>query len=302
MSNRSRFIFYFLSIYVLIQFLWWSYLLYDNSRTINALGGNSRHSEIFMIVGEGLVFFVILTAGILVLYSNFRRRERKAKAEQNFMLAIAHELRTPLASTRLMLQTIRKRDVSQPQKESLIDAALSENRRLTSLTENILITSQLEGHATQFVKHPVDVAAVVRDVEHSARNTFGTEHVIVCDMPEELFALADESALSLVISNLMENACKYSSPGSEVVLKAQVSDKELVLSVSDQGDSIPVEEKQRIFEKFYRIGEEKTRKTKGSGLGLYITKLIVKWHGGEIVVKDNQPKGTKFVVRLPLQQ
>ena len=302
MSNRTRFIFYFLSIYVLIQFSWWSYLLYDNSRTINALGGSSRHSEIFMIVGEGLVFFVILTAGILVLYSNFKRRERKAKAEQNFMLAIAHELKTPLASTRLMLQTIRKRDVSQNQKESLIDAALSENRRLASLTENILVTSQLEGSAAQFSKHPVNIAEVVKEVEHSARNTFGTKHTLTSKVPTELFALADESALSLVISNLMENACKYAEPGTEVHVEAFEDVDQVVIVVSDQGAGIPEDEKQHIFKKFYRIGEEKTRKTKGSGLGLYITRLIVKWHDGHISVEDNQPKGTKFVVRLPLQE
>ena len=277
-------------------------MLYDNSRTINALGGNSRHSEIFMIVGEGLVFFVILTAGIMVLYSNFKRRERKAKSEQNFMLAIAHELKTPLASTRLMLQTIRKRDVSQDQKESLIDAALTENRRLTSLTENILITSQLEGSASQFSKHPVNIGEVIREVEHSALNTFGTQHRIECNVPDELLALADETALSLVLSNLMENACKYSEPMSRVTVEAYHSDDEVVITVSDEGQGIPAEEKPHVFDKFYRIGEEQVRKTKGSGLGLYITKLIVRWHDGTITVEDNQPKGTKFVVRLPLQE
>ncbi|NNE55006.1 MAG: hypothetical protein HKN32_03225 [Flavobacteriales bacterium] len=302
MKRSTRFIFFGLSAYVVIQFLWWAILLVSYDKEIREFSGSSEHSNLVMIIGEGTVFFTLLIAGIVIIYYNLSKASKAARADRNFMLAITHELKTPLASNRLMLQTIREKDLPTQKRNEILDAAILENQRLSGLTDNILLAAQMERTNRSLSKFPVNLSTLTEELVKYSSKTFAREHSIHTKIEEDVYVMGDETSLQILTSNLLENACKYSEKHTEIVLELSQSEHETILKMLDQGVGIPAEESRSVFRKFYRIGDENTRQAKGSGLGLYISQLIVKWHGGEITTKPNKPTGSIFTVKIPIEK
>lgn len=252
----------------------------------------------YMIVGEGIVFVISMAIGVWLINRGYNKEVTAAQQRRNFLLSITHELKSPLASIRLILETFRKRKLTEEQADKLTRNGLTETERLTTLVNDLLLSAKLE---TVYEPHleSTDLAKLVRDILQKLRDKY----------PKVTFSLrednhipaieADRLGLTSVILNLLENAVKYTpdSPKIEVVLD-RVEDI-VSLAVADNGIGISDRDKRQIFEKFYRVGNEDTRRTKGTGLGLFIVKEIVKSHEGQISVLDNQPKGTIFRIQLP---
>ncbi len=257
-----------------------------------------RHSRTRQYLGEGATFLLVILIGAAVVYSSYRRSLRLGRQQNNFILAVTHELKSPIAGIKLNLQTLERRELERSQQQQLLHRSINEANRLNDLCNNMLVVSQLEGRQYKRTSEKVDFSQLVEDTVHDYATRYpGRVH---CELAEDLKLQGDRLLLQMAISNLLENAIKYSAAGTPVsVTLTQKTDGAVRLCVADAGIGIPDAEKQRVFGKFYRVGAESTRKTKGTGLGLYLTQHIVWQQGGKIVVRDNLPQGAIFEMQLP---
>lgn len=283
--RKALFLFYFLFFYAMAQLVWWGYMLITFEP--NRKG---------MIIGEGLIFFLIFIVGAWHLKKHVRREHEINKQQQNFLLAITHELKSPLASVKLYIQTIQKRELNREQQQMFLTNSLKDIERLDYLVENVLLSTKLESRSYQLPKEVFDVTdQVATIVDRLQINTCKTQ-IIKYEFEDHFKLNADKFAITNVVSNLIENAIKYSPPCAMILVRLKEDGNRLVFSVADHGEGIPADEKKLIFNKFYRVGNESTRKTKGTGLGLYIVRTVLQKHNASIRVFDNTPSGSVFEV------
>jgi signal transduction histidine kinase len=252
-----------------------------------------------MFLGEGIVFVALLFWGFLTIFKGYREKDELNAMQSNFLMSVTHELKTPLASTKLMLQTMRRRKLDEQQTEKLVDNSLEEINRLDSLIEKILLASRFENPHKHAQKRSINLSELCKDTVERLSHSARLEGRLFGSIEENISIQGDVALLISVLINLIENAGKY-APGSEavrVILRQQ--HKMAILQVVDEGPGISDADKKNIFKKFYRIGSEETRTAKGTGLGLFIVKNIIEDMGGSIQVRDNQPKGAIFEITLP---
>ena len=253
--------------------------------------------RITMIMGEGLVFFAILLAGIWKIRSSIRKELKLSQQQNNFMLSVTHELKTPLASNKLYLQTILKRELDKDLRQDLLQKAIAENERLEALIDNILNAARLENQTFQAERVDIDLSALVsRIIERLDGKIQGNQSRINVDIAPSIHVVGDKLMLDAAISNLIDNALKYTQ--EEVKIQLLKVGDQTIIRVADQGPGVPSGMETEIFLKFRRGGNEETRTTKGSGLGLFIASEFVKLHGGTITYSPNVPKGAIFQITL----
>ncbi len=283
--RKSLVIFYVLILYAFAELIWWGYLL------MRAQPGRSA-----MILGEGMVFLLLFFMGAITLHKSLNKERTLHSQKRNFLLSVTHELKSPLASIKLYLETILKRDLELEQRKNFIRKSLKDIERLDDLVENMLIASKIENRSYTFPKQEFNFSELVlRVTERLQIHTCNTQ-TIRAEIEPDIDLLGDQFALTSVVTNLVENAVKYSPPCAEISVKLRKSGAAVYLEVADLGIGIRDEEKLRIFDRFYRVGSEDTRKTKGTGLGLFIVKQVLTNHQAQIKVKNNKPTGTIFEV------
>lgn len=325
-----RILTYVIMMYMLLAFAWWAMLLFTknrdafraksdlykigmiaqgmiqtdeefyNSTIYKDLAASYRRQE-WMILGEGLVFLITLSAGIWFINGSYHREMKANDQRRNFLLAITHELKSPIASIQLVLETIMKRELPRDKQKEFLKAAHEENERLQGLVENLLFSAKLEtAYRPDFEE--LEIAELSSSIIERLKVRYPKAHVLL-KVDENLPLLkADRVGLTSVLYNLTENAIKYAGDDPEVVVELLANDDDnLVITVADNGDGIPAAEREMIFRKFYRIGSEETRKTKGTGLGLFIVSQVVKAHKGTIKVEANKPHGSIFRINLPVR-
>lgn len=227
---------------------------------------------------------------------------RKAQEMQSvFISTIHHELRTPIAIIKGYASTLRREDVEWESSVIRDNSAIIEEEadRLTSLVEDLLTASKIQ--AEREVKlNLADVhleTVALRSVE---RLEGQSKHRMVISFPDNFPVIqGDEARLRQAIDNLLTNAIKYSPPDKTITVGGRFTDSNLTVFVRDEGQGIPQNQLNRVFERFYRIDDKLTRKTQGTGLGLYLVKAIIEAHGGEISVKSNVGHGSTFYFTLP---
>ncbi len=256
---------------------------------------DAKRRKTSQYIGEGTTFLLLILVGAVFVYRATRKQLRLSQQQQNFMMAVTHEFKTPIAVTRLNLETLQKRKLEEAQQQKLIGNSLQETARLNTLTNNILVSSQLEAGAYQVGEQWIDVSDLIQDTVQEYVSRFPQRN-IQSDIQEGIEVKAETTFLQLLISNLLDNAIKYSTKETKVEVKLKKENNNLILSVSDEGIGIPDSEKKKVFDKFYRVGSEETRTTKGTGLGLFICKQIVQSLDGNIRVTNNTPKGSIFTV------
>ena len=283
--RKALFLFYFLIFYAITQLLWWGYILIKFEPERKG-----------MIIGEGLIFMLIFIWGALKLKKQVKREHEINTQQQNFLLAVTHELKSPLASVKLYIQTILKRELDREQQKVFLSNSLKDIERLDDLVENVLLSTKLENRAYQLPKEVFDMSELVEQIIDRLQKNACKTQVIKADLDEHIKLKADKFAITNVITNLVENAVKYSPACGMIYVKLKEEGGNLIFSVADHGIGIPDEEKRLIFNKFYRVGSEAPRKTKGTGLGLYIVRTVLQKHNASIRVKDNKPSGSIFEV------
>jgi K+-sensing histidine kinase KdpD len=219
--------------------------------------------------------------------------------QQNFMMAITHELKTPISIIRLNMETLQKHHLDDTKKEKIIRSSLQEINRLNTLTGNILVSAQLEGGSYLFNQEDLDFSQVVADSLKEYSSRFPNS-LLNGNLASGLNISGDPLLMQILVNNLIENAVKYSPAGSPIQVVLKKDGDKGILQILDQGSGIPKKERQRIFQKFYRIGNEETRTAKGTGLGLYLCRKITEDYKMQIGVSDNIPKGSIFTVRFNL--
>jgi K+-sensing histidine kinase KdpD len=319
--RKTAIIFGLLLLYIIAALVWWFISLErqnDNMRIyklnhLQTIHSNSNAAHFYNAetakieddykrtqvknVGEGSVFFVLMLLGAFYIYRSLRQQIQMQKQQQNFMMAVTHELKTPVAIASLNLETLLKHRLEEEKQIKLIKATLDETKRLDFLTSNILVSSQLENRGYQLNKEDLDFSALLRDRMREFADRFPDRKF--CEkIEDDCEVRGDALLLQILINNLLENAVKYSSKGSTINVSVQKKNEIIRMSIADEGFVIATEEKNNIFKKFYRIGNESKRSTKGTGLGLYLCKKIAKDHKATIGVTDNKPKGSIFFVQF----
>ena len=296
MMIRSKILIYLLAFYVLLQFVWWGYQIID----LGALADQSQEDtsrRIIMIIGEGGVFILILMAGFWKIQQSIAKEIQLSQRQNNFMLSVTHELKTPLTSIQLALQTLKKRNLKAEDQADLIAKALGANQRLSSLIDNIINASRLESNDFTPRLEIFPVKTFLQNKASELKTTHKQASIILNCAVEIMHA--DTYMLETIFNNLLENAIKYSGDNPKLEILVKQNGKFTEIIISDQGPGITAEEKQQIFKKFYRVGSEISRSQKGSGLGLFITSEFVQLHKGRIKCENNKPAGTKFIIELP---
>ena len=285
--RKSFIIFYALIIYALTELIWWGYLLVK-----------LMPSSLAMITGEGSIFILVFSVGAFWLHRSIKRERKLQEQKKNFLLSVTHELKSPLASIKILLQTIQKRTLSKEQAMDFIGKALTDIERLDDLVENMLLASKIDNQSYTFPKDKFNLSVLVDSIVNRLQLTKcdSNQQVIDAEIEPKIQITGDKFALTSVVTNLIENAIKYSGPCEIVNVKLFSKDARIVLEVADHGIGIADSEKSRIFDRFYRVGSEDTRNTKGTGLGLYIVKEVLEKHEASIKVKDNCPVGSIFEV------
>jgi two-component system sensor histidine kinase CiaH len=248
-------------------------------------------------LSEGLFFLALIIIAAVFVFRSVRRQFKLQQQQQNFMMAVTHELKTPISVARLNLETMQKYSLDPEKQKRLIRTTLEETSRLNFLTNNILTASQLEGGGYQFLKEDLDLSDLLKDCLQDFRNRF-PDRIFSEQITAGADVKGDPLLLQILINNLLENAIKYSPKDSPVEAALKKTDAIIELKILDVGPGIPDHEKKKIFTKFYRIGSETTRKTKGTGLGLYLCSKIAADHNADISVTNNHPLGSSFVVRF----
>jgi signal transduction histidine kinase len=212
------------------------------------------------------------------------------------MMAITHELKTPIAVTRLNLETMQMRKLDDDQKNQLISSTIQEANRLNTLCNNMLLTSQIDAGGYMIANEKFDLGIVVNDCVEDFKNRFPSRNIEV-DIKNENMISGDKLLLQLAINNLLDNALKYSGKDNVVLIKIFKPDRTIFLQVIDEGRGIDAGEKRKIFDKYFR---GVNTQTKGTGLGLYLTKEIVRQHHGSITVINNIPHGSVFEIQFKI--
>jgi two-component system, OmpR family, sensor histidine kinase CiaH len=249
--------------------------------------------------GEGITFFLVIAAGAGVVFYFVRRQLKQSQQQQNFIMALTHELKTPIAVAKLNLETLQKRKLEEQQQQRLIQTTLQEANRLNSLCNNMLLSSQIDAQRLTISKEEINISEITAGCINDYIIRFPSKKINNSVAPD-LFINGDRLLMQMAVNNLLDNAIKYSPKESPVTVTLKQQLQNVIISVADEGKGIEETEKQKIFTKFYRIGNAATKAAKGTGLGLYLTKKIVQEQNGNITMTDNIPTGCIFTISIPI--
>ena len=297
MKKQTAIFFYLLGAYVVIQFMWWGYHLIELTKEVDTQKALVS-KRVFMILSEGSVFFLILILGLWKIRSSIKKELKLSERQNNFLLSVTHELKTPLAANKLYLQTIVKRDLDLTKRTELIEKAISENQRLEVMIDNILNATRLENQVVQLHKENVNLSDLFQQIANRFNKSLQSEIIQLAIQPD-IYIEADSFMIETVINNLIENALKYAGNNKKIILYLnKIKDAKLTFGVKDEGPGVPLISQTEIFEKFVRSGNEETRLQKGTGLVLFIAAEFIRIHGGKILYKNNLPTGANFEITL----
>lgn len=250
-----------------------------------------------MIQGETLFFLISIIAGTLLIYNAGVSRIGLANRQRNFILAVSHELKSPLTTIQMVLETFKNKQLTPQQSQMLVTSGLSETGRLRHLVDNLLLIARQE-----YVNEPAtvktEIGKTVRDIVSKYRLQYPDFRIALSGDIQPVVIGMNVQDLIHVINNLIDNAVKYSSEEKDINIAIKSSETEVVLEIADKGIGIPDGEKAKIYKIFYRVGLEDTRTTQGTGLGLYIADVLMRKAGGRISVQDNVPSGTIFTLHF----
>jgi two-component system, OmpR family, sensor histidine kinase SenX3 len=254
----------------------------------------------------GIIFFALIIAGMIVNTSFLVREIRRSEQHDSFINAVTHELKTPVASIRLHLETLQRRDLPETQKQEFYRLMLSDTDRLTETVEQVLRAGRAGDKKAGRDKSPVDFRQLVRECMDAARVRHHLPLEAIRYEEEStngsaLRVLGSDEDLRTAVFNVLDNAIKYSGEEVDVQVRLNLPDeKRIVLSVQDRGIGIPADDMKSIFKRFYRVNDRSLAHVKGTGLGLFIVKSIAQKHGGKVFAESaGEGQGTTVTMELP---
>jgi two-component system, OmpR family, sensor histidine kinase SenX3 len=253
----------------------------------------------------GIVFFLLIITG-LVLNTTFLIREiRRNEQHDAFINAVTHELKTPVASIRLYLETLKKRELAEDKRQEFYDVMLADSDRLLQTVEQVLRAGQSGQRRRKLNFRKVDIGVLVSECVDLARLRYNLGPAAVSFAEslngERPQVKADADELRAAISNLLDNAVKYSVKEVDVSVEvATIDGKRVAVRIADRGIGIPAAQLKRIFKRFYRVPGRMMARIKGTGLGLFIVRSVIEKHGGRVFAESDGPgHGSRFTIQLP---
>lgn len=252
----------------------------------------------------GIIFFGVIIAG-MVLNTIFLVREiRRNEQQDSFLNAVTHELKTPITSIRLYLQTLERRPISEEKRHDFYRLMLEDTERLLGTVEQVLRASEVRQSKKRRNWQDVNFSAIVRESVELARlrHHFSADELhFASEPPGQITLMGNAEELRTAVANLLENAVKYTGADRKIEVELLTPDMDTVLfRVRDNGVGIPGKEVKRIFKRFYRAQSRATDQVKGTGLGLFIVRSIALKHGGDAFAESpGEGQGSTFTIRLP---
>jgi two-component system phosphate regulon sensor histidine kinase PhoR len=297
MKNKKVYsVFFLLLLYIVIQSVWWMYSIFDLSSQL--FPTQEMQGKKWMIFGEGAVFLLILLVSFIFSVRTLKKDFDLSVQQKNFLMTVSHELKTPIASIKLYLQTLLKRNLQADKQKEILTKSLADTDRLNNLVESILLATKIDDGSLFMNKSEVNFSQLVQDSTLKLMESNTKKLDFEFFIEDHIIFNSDSESMSSVVSNLVGNAIKYSQEPSTITISLSKSADIVTLTIADEGPGIPNEDKNRIFDKFYRIGDENTRKEQGTGLGLFLVKYLVEQHNGSISVQKNSPKGAIFTCKF----
>lgn len=297
---------------IAIQLVWvllvvfWIYWFVGRHKEIRELAERYRfdlpvHGLDWLVLVEGLVLLLVVLVGVYVIFVYWKRQADLVKEQKKVLSQVTHELKSPLASIQLHLETIKLRKPPADKLERFLDTMLADTDRLNNLISNLLMAAKLEHRRPPH--HPViDLAELVERVMEQKRGKLPEGGILTVQVEKGIKAAVDMEGLETVLRNLFENAVLYSPASPEITVNLGRKGRSAVLTFRDNGRGIEKKDLKKVFRMFHRLRQQGDN-IRGTGLGLYIVKSVIKEHGGKITVaSEGAGKGCMFTITLPLAQ
>jgi len=294
-----------------IQLIWvvmvvfWVYWFIGRSKEFRQLALRYKPELVtqgmeWLVLVEGLLMLVAILAGVYIIFLYWRRQAKLYLQQRTYISQLTHELKSPLASIQLHLETVKLRDLPKEKLDGFIDTMLSDTERLNVLTSNLLMATRIEFRQLGEKAKRIDFSEFVSEYLERKRSDLPEGSRITTEIEPGISAIIDAEGMEMALRNLLENALLYSPVSPEIRVSLRRSGRQCLLEFQDNGKGLRKNEREKIFEMFYRVrtpGEN----IRGTGLGLYIVKSVVNAHGGKISVESAGPgKGCTFHITLPL--
>ena len=314
--NTILAIYWVLLVYVLAALVWWYIALTKQNQQLTEFKkeillqhtGSDRavlemieqehNRKTAQYAGEGAIFFLLIVAGAVFLFRAVKKQLKLSQDQQNFMVAVTHELKTPLAVAKLNLETLRKRKLDEQQQNKLIGNTLSETNRMNALCSNLLLSSQMEAGGYVLTYETINLSDIIGSTLNDFSMRYPDKKMDTTLSSERIQVQADAFLLQIALNNLIDNAIKYAGKDAIITISTFCNEEKCFIGVSDNGPGIPDHAKKQVFEKYIRLGTTATQRSKGTGLGLYLVKRIMTAMHGSIMLEDQQPSGCRFVIGL----
>lgn len=313
--KKKNILFNHILVFILAQLAWmgllglWIYWYVSNYIILEQVGNKLSPQIIIdspnvLIFVGGIILIVAVAFGTFIIYKNLSVQLRLAKLYDNFISNVTHELKSPLASIQLYLETLSTRYVAASSQKEFLGLMLKDTERLNNLINSILEIPRIEHKKVAHDFHIYTAETIVRSLLNETINQF--------KIPEDSLkvigtapckCVVDPNALKIVFDNLADNAIKYSSAPVKIDVNLKCNEKKFFIEFRDRGIGITAKDLKVVFKKFHRIYHKNIPSVKGTGLGLYLVKEIIKSHGGKISVSsEGLNKGTTFLIELPIYQ
>jgi len=295
---------------IAIQLVWitlvvsWIYWFVGKHREFKALTENYRPELLgagfnWPVMVEGLVMLVLILVGVYVIFVFWNRQSNLYSRQRNIISQVTHELKSPLASIKLHLETIRLRRPTEERLDSFVGTMLVDTERLNYLINNLLMAARLEQRRKPAERRLTDISALIKDYVGQERSKLPQGGNISLEAETGVKAIVDPEEMGMVLRNLLENAVRYSPESPDISIKLARHGNSLAISVMDQGRGIEKKDQKRIFDMFYRVQSQGDH-VRGTGLGLYIVGSVIKSHGGTVhVTSSGLGRGSTFTIKLP---
>jgi len=311
--NRLRALFHPIFVFIGVQIAWiglmivWVYWYFKNSQNLAEFTKKlppellQSNFNLIVLLEGGVLMFVIL-AGVYVIFVYWNKQSRLNQLQSNFISSVSHELKSPLASIQLYLETLKYQKVSSEEAKDFVETMLSDTERLSDLIDNILESSKSDPKSMQLQFASVNIVTFIQAIiAHHQKLFEDKECEIKLNFNEQIKVIIDGRAMRMVFNNLIANALRYSPARTVLVIEVRRDKKFCIIDFIDQGFGFDRKELKKVFKKFYRVQNQETQNIEGAGLGLYISRLIIKNHKGKInVFSEGRGKGTRFMLSLPI--
>ena len=312
--NRLRALFHPIFVFIGVQVAWiglmivWVYWYFENRQNLaeftKKLPPELLESDFnWIVLLEGAVLMLVILAGVYVIFVYWNKQSRLYQLQSNFVSSVSHELKSPLASIQLYLETLKYQKVSSEEAQDFVEVMLSDTERLSDLIDNILESSKSDPKSMQLQFALVDIVALLQEtIAHHQKLFEDKQCDIQLKFKDHVKVSIDGRAMRMVFNNLIANALRYSPSETILTIEVRQDQKFCIIDFIDEGFGFDKKELKKVFKKFYRVQNQETQNIEGAGLGLYISRQIIKNHKGKInVFSEGRGKGTRFMLCLPIE-